>query len=358
MNAIRLHQVKKDYVTLRRGKVEALKDICLDVDPGSFFVLLGPSGCGKSTLLNIIAGIENPTAGEVVIGDEVVASASQRKYLTPRRRDVAMVFQSYALYPHMTVYDNIAFPLKIAKTERREIGRRVGQVSEILEIADLLEAKPAELSGGQRQRVALGRAIVRKPRVLLLDEPLSNLDALLRISMRAELKKIQRRFKLTTVYVTHDQHEAMSLGDRVAVLKDGRVQQVGTPHDIFSDPANLFVAQFIGTPPMNVLDGRMLGKARRQLRHAADQQDPGRILLGVRPAHIRVSAGGEGLFVGNISLISSLGNENLLYIDVMGQEILASVTDAGSFQEGQTVRVDFDETTLFLFRKEDGGRIR
>ena len=182
--------------------------------------------------------------------------------------------------------------------------------------------------------MALGRAIVRKPRVLLLDEPLSNLDALLRISMRAELKKIQRRLDLTTVYVTHDQLEAMSLGDRVAVLKDGLCMQVGTPHDIFSDPANLFVAQFIGTPPMNVLDGRMLEKAHKRLRHAADRQDPSQILFGIRPAHIRVSADGEGLFEGKISLISSLGNENLLYIVVMGQEILASVTDAGSFRRG------------------------
>jgi multiple sugar transport system ATP-binding protein len=358
MNAIRLNEVKKEYVTLRRGKVEALKDICLEVDPGSFFVLLGPSGCGKSTLLNIIAGIENPSAGDVVIGDEVVASASQRKYLTPRRRDVAMVFQSYALYPHMTVYDNIAFPLKIAKTESGEIDRRVRQVSETLEIADLLEAKPAELSGGQRQRVALGRAIVRKPRVLLLDEPLSNLDALLRISMRAELKKIQRRLGLTTVYVTHDQLEAMSLGDQVAVLKDGLVQQVGTPHDIFSDPANLFVAQFIGTPPMNVLDGRMLEKAHKRLRNTVARQDEGRILLGIRPAHIRISADGEGFFDGQISLISSLGNEKLLYIGVKGQEILATVTDTGDFEEGQTVRIDFDERDLFLFRKKDGARIR
>jgi len=358
MNAISLKRINKDYVTLRRGKVEALKDISLQVDPGSFFVLLGPSGCGKSTLLNIIAGIENPTAGEVVIGDELVASALQGKFLTPRRRDVAMVFQSYALYPHMTVYDNIAFPLKIAKTGRNEIDRRVRQVSETLEIADLLEAKPAELSGGQRQRVALGRAIVRKPRVLLLDEPLSNLDALLRISMRAELKKIQRRLELTTVYVTHDQLEALSLGDRVAVLKDGLVQQVGTPHDIFNDPANLFVAQFIGTPPINVLDGRMLEKAHKRLPNTAARQDPGRILLGIRPAHIRVSADGEGLFEGSISLISALGNENLLYIDVMGQEILAAVTDAGLFKEGQTVQIDFDETPLFLFRKEGGARIR
>jgi multiple sugar transport system ATP-binding protein len=288
----------------------------------------------------------------------VVASASQGKYLTPRRRDVAMVFQSYALYPHMTVYDNIAFPLKIAKIDRMEIDRRVRQISETLEIAGLLEAKPAELSGGQRQRVALGRAIVRKPRVLLLDEPLSNLDALLRISMRAELKKIQRRLELTTLYVTHDQLEALSLGDRVAVLKDGLVQQVGTPHDIFNDPANLFVAQFIGTPPMNVLEGGMLEKAHKRLLNTAARQDPGRILLGIRPAHVRVSADGEGLFEGSISLISALGNENLLYIDVMGQEILASVTDAGLFKEGQTVQIDFDETPLFLFRKEDGARIR
>ncbi|MGW8186525.1 MAG: ABC transporter ATP-binding protein, partial [Desulfobacterales bacterium] len=222
----------------------------------------------------------------------------------------------------------------------------------------LLEAKPAELSGGQRQRVALGRAIVRKPRVLLLDEPLSNLDALLRISMRAELKKIQRRLELTTVFVTHDQLEAMSLGDRVAVLKDGRVQQVGTPEEIFSDPANLFVAQFIGTPPMNVLDGRILEKTRKRLRHAAARQDPRRILFGIRPAHIRVSADGEGLFDGTISLISSLGNEKLLYIDLMGQEILATATDTGSLEEGRTVQIDFDAVNLFLFQKEDGTRIR
>ena len=358
MNAISLKRIRKDYTTLRRGKVEALKDISLEVDSGSFFVLLGPSGCGKSTLLNIIAGIENPTAGYVMIGDEVVASASQGKYFTPRRRDVAMVFQSYALYPHMTVYDNIAFPLKIAKTERSEIDRRVRQVSETLEIGDLLEAKPAELSGGQRQRVALGRAIVRKPRVLLLDEPLSNLDALLRISMRAELKKIQRRLELTTVYVTHDQLEALSLGDRVAVLKDGLVQQVGTPDDIFSDPANLFVAQFIGTPPMNVLDGRMLEKAHKRPRHVADQQDPRQLLLGIRPAHIRVFVDGEGFFEGTIGLISPLGNEKLLYIDVMGQEILATVTDTADFEEGQTVRIDFDAMNLLLFYKKDGARIR
>ena len=206
--------------------------------------------------------------------------------------------------------------------------------------------------------MALARALVNQPEVLLLDEPLGALDLKLRKEMQIELKTLQREVGITFVYVTHDQLEALSLGDRVAVLKDGLVQQVGTPHDIFSDPANLFVAQFIGTPPMNVLDGRMLEKVHKRLPNAVARQEPGRILLGIRPAHIRVSAGGEGLFEGGISLISVLGNENLLYIDIMGQEILAAVTDAGSFQEGQTVRVDFDEATLLIFRKEDGGRIR
>ena len=263
MKRIVVENLGKDFFTLRRGRVRALKAIDLTVKPGTFFVLLGPSGCGKSTLLNILAGIENPTAGEVWIGDRRVVSAATGQSVPPRRRDVAMVFQSYALYPHMTVYENIAFPLKMAKTDRHEIDRRVREVMATLEIDDLPDARPAELSGGQRQRVALGRAIVRRPKVLLLDEPLSNLDALLRTSMRGELKRIQREVKQTMVYVTHDQTEAMTLGDRVAVLKDGTLQQTGTPAEIYDAPDNRFVAGFIGTPPMNLLDGILLAKARK-----------------------------------------------------------------------------------------------
>jgi multiple sugar transport system ATP-binding protein len=358
MTAVRLEHIQKDFVSLRRGKIRALEDICLNIAPGAFFVLLGPSGCGKSTLLNIIAGTENPTAGDVLFGEEMMASASLRRFLSPRRRDVAMVFQSYALYPHMTVYDNIAFPLKIARTARDEIERQVKRASDILEIAELLEARPAELSGGQRQRVALGRAIVRRPRVLLLDEPLSNLDALLRVSMRAELKKIQRRLELTTVFVTHDQTEALSLGDRVAVLKDGRVQQADTPQTIFADPANLFVAQFIGTPPINVLDGRLFENARGPSPLDTGRHDPRQVLLGVRPGHIRVRVEGKGRFEGRIGLISAMGSESLLYVDVAGREVLAAVSDAGPFREGQTVRIDFDEKHCLWFRKQDGARIR
>ncbi len=265
MNGIVVKNLRKDFFTLRRGRIRALATLDLTVEPGAFFVLVGPSGCGKSTLLNIIAGIENPSAGDIWIGDRQVMSVAAKKFLPPRRRDVAMVFQSYALYPHMTVFANIAFPLKIAGVDRRDIDNRVRAAAATLEIENLLDARPAELSGGQRQRVALGRAIVRRPRVLLLDEPLSNLDALLRTSMRGELKQIQRRLAVTTIYVTHDQTEAMTLGDRIAVLKDGRLQQTGTPEEIYHRPANSFVAGFIGTLPMNLLDGGLLAKAQRRL---------------------------------------------------------------------------------------------
>ncbi|MFZ0728451.1 MAG: ABC transporter ATP-binding protein, partial [Desulfobacterales bacterium] len=295
MNGIVVKNLRKDFFTLRRGRIRALATLDLTVEPGAFFVLVGPSGCGKSTLLNIIAGIENPSAGDIWIGDRQVMSVAAKKFLPPRRRDVAMVFQSYALYPHMTVFANIAFPLKIAGVDRRDIDNRVRAAAATLEIENLLDARPAELSGGQRQRVALGRAIVRRPRVLLLDEPLSNLDALLRTSMRGELKQIQRRLAVTTIYVTHDQTEAMTLGDRIAVLKDGRLQQTGTPEEIYHRPANRFVAGFIGTLPMNLLDGGLLAKAQRRLERAGIR-DIARLQLGLRPEQIRITAAADGVW--------------------------------------------------------------
>ena len=236
MKNVSLRNITKKFFTVRRGTVEALKGINIEIEAGSFFVLLGPSGCGKSTLLNIIAGIERPSEGEIDFGNKTVVSVKQKIFLSPRERDVAMVFQSYALYPHLSVRENISFPLKIAKMNKIEIEKKVGKAADILEINEILEAKPGELSGGQRQRVALGRAIVREPNVLLLDEPLSNLDAMLRITMRSELKAIQRELNLTTIYVTHDQTEAMSLGDSIAVLKEGKVQQIGTPYEVYSKP--------------------------------------------------------------------------------------------------------------------------
>jgi multiple sugar transport system ATP-binding protein len=353
MNRIVVKNLRKDFFTLRRGRIRALNTIDLKVEPGTFFVLVGPSGCGKSTLLNIVAGIEKPTEGEVWIGDRRVVSTADRQYIPPRRRDVAMVFQSYALYPHMTVYDNIAFPLKIAKTGAGETARRVREAASVLEIEDLLDARPAELSGGQRQRVALGRAIVRKPKVLLLDEPLSNLDALLRTSMRGELKQIQRRLAVTTLYVTHDQTEAMTLGDRIAVLKDGDLQQTGSPDDIYHQPRNRFVAGFIGTPPMNLLDGDILKNARRALV-IPDIEDLTRVQLGLRPEHVRITTADAGLLQARLELVTSLGSETLLYLDLEGRQVLAKSTVPVDFNEKQSVGIDFDADNLFLFDKEKG----
>lgn len=353
MNRIRIRNLNKDFFTLRRGRIRALNAIDLSVEAGEFFVLVGPSGCGKSTLLNIIAGIEKPSAGEVRFEDRPVVSVSEKVYLSPRQRDVAMVFQSYALYPHMNVYDNIAFPLKIAKVGRTETRRRVHRVAETLEIESLLDARPAELSGGQRQRVALGRAIVREPKVLLLDEPLSNLDALLRTSMRGELKQIQRRLQVTTIYVTHDQTEAMTLGDRIAVLKDGELQQTGAPDDIYHRPANVFVAGFIGTPPMNLMDAAVFKKTAM----IPERADPEHLQVGLRPEHIRLTEESRGILTGRLVLTTSLGSEALHYLEVAGRQVLAKSGDSGQFRENQTVGLDFEEENLYWFRKDDGRRI-
>jgi multiple sugar transport system ATP-binding protein len=357
MNRIVVQNLTKDFFTLRRGRVRALQAVDLSVEPGTFFVLVGPSGCGKSTLLSIVAGIEKPTEGEIWIGERQVVSTAQRRFLPPRQRDIAMVFQSYALYPHLTVYANIAFPLKIAKTDPAETDRRVRQAADILEITALLDARPAELSGGQRQRVALGRAIVRRPQLLLLDEPLSNLDALLRTSMRGELKQIQRRLGVTTLYVTHDQTEAMALGDRIAVLKDGIVQQTGTPADIFHRPANRFVARFIGTPPMNLLDGRLLEKAQHAIS-IPGIEDVSRVQLGLRPEHLKITGAAEGIWRARLALVSSLGSEAVLYLDLAGCQVLARAAHAQGFQENQQVGISFDMQHLFVFEKEGGRRLQ
>lgn len=357
MKGIRIENVGKEFYSLRRGKIQALKNINLEIDPGQFYVLLGPSGCGKSTLLNLIAGIEKLSTGEIRIGEKLVASSEKRLSLSPRQRDVAMVFQSYALYPHMTVFNNIAFPLKIARIGRDEILSRVKQVAGILEITPLLEARPGELSGGQRQRVALGRAIVRQPNLLLLDEPLSNLDALLRISMRSELKQIQRRLKVTTVYVTHDQTEAMSLGDRIAVLKDGEIQQNGTPEQIYRDPVNLFVARFVGTPPMNVADTGILKFAAGSLR-LPDKFQKGQVTLGLRPEDLHPADPDKGMFRGTLNLIGSLGSEKLLYVHLEKFEILVKVSGEIHFREGEQIGLDIDEKNIFIFDKNTGKRIK
>ncbi len=287
MGGVRLEQVSKVYP----NGVRAVNTVDFEVADGEFMVLVGPSGCGKSTILRMVAGLEEVTEGQVFIGDDDVTD------VPPRSRDIAMVFQNYALYPHMTVKENLGFGLKLHKTPKPERERRVAEVARTLGLDQLLERKPGQLSGGQRQRVAMGRAMVREPRVFLMDEPLSNLDAKLRVSMRAELARLHARLKVTTLYVTHDQVEAMTLGQRVAVLRDGILQQVDTPHNLFHHPANLFVAAFIGSPAMNLVEGEIRGDhvafAQFSLPLAAGSPMIGvdrSVVLGIRPSDLKVSA--------------------------------------------------------------------
>jgi multiple sugar transport system ATP-binding protein len=296
--------------------VDALIDLDLHVTDGTFLALLGPSGCGKTTALRILAGLEEPTSGSVFIGDREVTT------LQPKDRDVAMVFQSYALYPHKSVADNIAYPLRVRKVAKEQRAKRVTEVAQMLSIDPLLGRMPRALSGGQRQRVALARAIVREPRAFLMDEPLSNLDAQLRLQMRIEIKRLQKQLGVTTLYVTHDQVEAMTMADMVAVMHDGRLQQLASPADLYAHPANLFVARFCGSPPMNVLEGEAAdGMFRHQtgtlaLRRA-DVRGP--VQLGFRPEHATIAAPGDpGSLRGEVYVVEPLGNETLVTVDLDG----------------------------------------
>ena len=349
---IKIKNTRKNFYTVKRGKVEAMKGIDLEISAGKFFVLLGPSGCGKSTLLNIIAGIEKPSGGEIYFGDKLVASPDKKLFLSPKERDVAMVFQSYALYPHLSVYDNIAFPLKISKMSKDKIDKKVNWAADILEIKNIFNAKPGELSGGQRQRVALGRAIVREPNLLLLDEPLSNLDALLRITMRSELKGIQRKLELTTIYVTHDQTEAMSLGDEIAVLKDGIVQQIGTPEEIYKNPAGLFVAKFIGSPPMNILNEKLSKQINDQL-HFLKNKNLEDVVVGIRPEKIKIVTKDEGIINSKLKMTGPPGGDSLYYLEVKGNEILSKSSVIDNIKENDEVGLNFSIDDLLIFNKEN-----
>jgi multiple sugar transport system ATP-binding protein len=325
---------------------EAVKAIDLDIGDGEFMILVGPSGCGKSTALRMIAGLEDITSGDLIIGGERVND------LAPRDRDIAMVFQNYALYPHMTVRENMGFALKLAKTDRGEIDQKVTEAARILDLEQHLERKPANLSGGQRQRVAMGRAIVRDPKAFLMDEPLSNLDAKLRVQMRTEVARIQRRLGTTMVYVTHDQTEAMTLGDRVAVMRAGKIQQVDTPAKLYEDPHNLFVAGFIGSPSMNFVPGRLEGDIVKtpfgdiplpdQVRSRL-QREPGQgareVIVGVRPEHFEDAAVETDTqhhvkFRTKVDVVESMGSELYVYFDVESQgmdaaELAELAADAG-----------------------------
>jgi multiple sugar transport system ATP-binding protein len=303
MAGVTYENVSKDY----DGTV-AVSDLSLEVGDGEFMVLVGPSGCGKSTALRMLAGLERISQGRILIGDRVVNN------VRPSARDVAMVFQSYALYPHMTVYDNLAFALRNRRLPKREIDERVRHTGEVLQLAELLKRKPKQLSGGQRQRVALGRAIVREPLVFLMDEPLSNLDAKLRVETRAEILKLQQRLATTTIYVTHDQVEAMTMGHRIAVLRDGVLQQAGAPEELYTRPTNVFVAGFIGSPAMNLVPAPVV-----------DGGGSG-VILGFRPEHLRLGSAPQGLtFEARVEVVEYLGDEQLVHLVRGGAPLLAKL---------------------------------
>jgi len=346
MATVSLQHVGKDH-----GEARILGDVSLDVKDGELLVLVGPSGCGKSTLLRCIAGLETLTRGAVILDGKDVTRAE------PRDRDIAMVFQSYALYPHLTVRENLAFGLKMRKTPRAEIAKRVDEAAAILGLEALLERRPGQLSGGQRQRVAMGRAVVRRPKAFLFDEPLSNLDAALRGQMRVELMRLHQRLGATMIYVTHDQVEAMTLADRIAVLQAGRLEQVGAPDELYQAPANLFVARFIGTPEMNVLDG-----ARAVELGLCGNLPQGAAHVGARAEAVRLgrpqSFAGEGAS-GVVEVVEHLGWEALVHVgvgDAAGSHplrLVARVEAADAPRPGERVRVTLDETRLHLFA--DGG---
>ncbi|MBM6580169.1 sn-glycerol-3-phosphate ABC transporter ATP-binding protein UgpC [Microvirga sp. BT689] len=346
-----LKNVQKSF-----GKAKVIYGVDLDIRDGEFVVFVGPSGCGKSTLLRLIAGLEDITAGDLSIGGERVND------LAPAKRGIAMVFQSYALYPHMNVYDNMAFGLELAKSSRAEIDRKVREAARLLQIEALLDRKPRQLSGGQRQRVAIGRAIVRDPKVFLFDEPLSNLDAALRVQTRIEIAKLHTDTRATMIYVTHDQVEAMTLADRIVVLNAGRVEQVGSPLELYHRPANLFVAGFIGSPQMNFIECRVAGVGPDEvlvslpgggsvsvpvLPHGVATGES--ITLGIRPDHVRISP--EGALTGRVELVEELGENHLLYVDA-GQGRRLTVREPGDARHevGGTVSLDLAREFCHLFK--------
>src|SRR5574344_1951852 len=360
MATVTLKNVVKEY----EGGVIAVRDFNLDIEDKEFIILVGPSGCGKTTTLRMIAGLEEISSGEVYIDDVLVNDVQ------PKDRDIAMVFQNYALYPHMTVFDNMAFGLKLRKTPKDEIKRRVEEAARILDIAHLLERKPKALSGGQRQRVALGRAIVREPKVFLLDEPLSNLDAKLRVQMRTEITKLHKRLATTFIYVTHDQTEAMTMGDRIVVMKLGFIQQVDTPVNLYENPANLFVATFLGSPQMNIIpcilkekdgvltallnsiDSLSLQFPPLKAKQLADSSYIGKpLFFGVRPEHIKIAS--EGI-PATIDVVEQLGDETIVYAKIEGQEddVIIKGVATGKYQAKDTIHLAIDMMQAHLFDQE------
>ena len=360
---------KKVNLQITDKGVVAVQEFSLDIKDKEFIVLVGPSGCGKSTTLRMIAGLEEISEGELYIGDRLVNDVA------PKDRDIAMVFQNYALYPHMTVYENMAFALKLRHAPKDEIDKKVKEAAEILDITQYLGRKPKALSGGQRQRVAIGRAIVRDPQVMLMDEPLSNLDAKLRNQMRAEIIKLRERINTTFIYVTHDQTEAMTLGDRIVIMKDGFIQQIGTPQEVFNHPYNLFVATFIGTPQMNMFENAKLVKVdgkyavqldnqtvvlsdEKQAKLAANNVAEQDVVLGVRPEHIELTAGG---IEGKVDVSEMMGSTVHLHVTSMGRDVVLVVStmnmtgaEVAALSSGSTVHFSFPGHVCHIFSKETG----
>jgi len=332
-----------DDVAKRYGDVSVIEHLDLHINDHELMVLVGPSGCGKSTALRMIAGLEEVTAGNVSIGGRVVNN------LAPKDRDIAMVFQSYALYPHMSVRENLEFGLKMRGVPREESNKRIDSAAEILGLSQLLDRKPKELSGGQRQRVAVGRAIVRQPAVFLFDEPLSNLDAKLRVQTRAEITKLQQTLGTTSVYVTHDQVEAMTMGHRITVMRDGKIQQVGTPREVYEHPANAFVAQFIGTPPMNLLTGVVSGSSLQMSSFALPSrlplEDGRKIIAGVRPEHLRPG----GPINATVDLVEPIGHESIVYASAGMEKLVAIFGPNDAPRVGETIALGVDAERVHLF---------
>ena len=353
MASVDIRDVRKAF-----GPVEVLHGVSVPIEDGEFVVLVGPSGCGKSTLLRMLAGLENITSGEIAIGGRVV------NHVHPKERDIAMVFQNYALYPHMTVAQNMGFSLKLRKADKPEIDRRVQAAADILGLANLLDRFPRQLSGGQRQRVAMGRAIVRDPQVFLVDEPLSNLDAKLRVAMRTEIKELHQRLKTTTVYVTHDQIEAMTMADKIVVMHDGVVEQIGRPLDLYDDPQNLFVAGFIGSPAMNFLSGRLTGGDQpavtladgtaMPVENAPAASEGLNVVYGVRPEHLEMAAEGVS---AEVIVVEPTGSETLLFVRINGQEVIVTARERHDVQPGQTVHLRPRADLAKLFDPESGQRV-
>ena len=354
MARVEFRDVRKSY-----GDLQVIHGVTTEVADGEFIVIVGPSGCGKSTLLRMVAGLEAITSGEIAIGDRVVNA------LEPKDRDIAMVFQNYALYPHMSVFDNMAYGLKIRGFAKDDIRARVDRAAGILELGPLLERKPRQLSGGQRQRVAMGRAIVREPAVFLFDEPLSNLDAKLRVQMRFEIQKLHRRLGTTSLYVTHDQVEAMTLAHRMIVMNAGRAEQIGTPMEVYENPATLFVAGFIGSPAMNFLPARAEGGSRFALlaggavKAAVDGVPVGAAAtVGIRPEHLRPVPAAEAMLSGQVEMVEQLGADTLLHVGHGAETIIARMPHEIRHEVGSTIHLTADPDRVFLFDSASGARIR